>query len=333
MPTPKSPPQSLTLELPLAPAYGDEMASLAQQTMPVTLDLSGGPRIFHSAAKTVGSYQGAEVKAQLSFDYEYDRAENKLTIHGNDDRTDRQLRLTTFLSGAPDQGLLQAPSLVFYTAPNDIGQNQPLLNVWADHVGRRPAALAALVDVARSANNTLVKAAMDAGVDSVLELGTPPVVTLDNLDDWKRMFGEPLAEAPAADRIAELIRVQFRVNSTYVGTVTWNEDTTYANVIGSTDDPKVGGVSWVSLWSDKCNGGNGTDTCSSFNFFSRDTEWKCQTNDFVGGHVITGILAKSMPKGSTVYIFPICKRHNGSDPNYMKSKYNPKGVQLKYWET
>jgi hypothetical protein len=38
-----------------------------------------------------------------------------------------------------------------------------------------------------------------------------------------------------------------------------------------------------------------------------------------------------MSKGSKVYIYPICKRHNGSDPNYMKSLYNPEGVQLNYW--
>jgi hypothetical protein len=333
MPTPKTPPKSLTLELPLAPAYGDEMATLAQQTVTVNLDLSGGPRTFQGEAKTIGAYGGAEVKAQLSFGYEYDPQENKLTIRGNDDRTDEQLRITTFLSSALDRGLGQPPSLVFHTMPNDIGQNEPRLNVWADHVARRPAFLGALAEVARSANDTLVKAAMDAGVDQVLELGTPPLVTLENLNDFKRMFGEPVARGAAADPISEVIRMQFRVNSTYVGTVTWSLNATFANVIGSTDDPKVDGLSWITLWADKCNGGSGTDTCSSHNYYSVNSDWKCQTSDFVGGHVITGTTAKSMSKGSTVYIFPICKRHNGSDPNYMKSLYNPKGVQLKYWET
>jgi len=332
MPT-TPPPKSLTLELPLAPAYGDEMASVTNQAAAVTLDLSGGPRRFVSEARTIGSYRGVEVKAQLSFEYEYDREENKLTLRGADDRTPQQLRITTFLSGAPDQGRGQDPSLVFHTLPNDVGQNQPLLNLWADHVSGRPAFLAALADAARRANDVLVKGAIDAGVSQVLELGTPPVVTLDTLNDWKRMFGEPVPKAAATDPVAEVIRMQFKVNSTYVGTVTWAANTTFANVIGSTDDPKVDGMSWISLWSDKCNDGAGCAKCSSFNFFSKDSDWKCQTDDFVGGHVITGTTAKSMSKGSTVYIFPICKRHNGSDPNYMKMLYNPKGVQLKYWET
>ena len=47
--------------------------------------------------------------------------------------------------------------------------------------------------------------------------------------------------------------------------------------------------------------------------------------------MIPGTVAKSMAKGSTVYIFPICKVHTGSDPNYMKMLYNPVGVQLSYW--
>jgi hypothetical protein len=331
MATQQEAPQSVTLELPLSPAYSDEAASLTPQTVPVTLDLGGGPRTFTSETKIVGAYQGHDVKAQLGFHYDYDKAERKLTIRGNDDRTADQLRITTFLSGGLKLASNQAPGLVFHSMPNDIGQNQPLRDMWAAHVGQRPAFVDALAGVAQRCNDVLAESAMNAGVSSVLRIGTPPIVTLDNVDDFKRMFGEPVTAQASADQIAEVARMQLRVNSTYVGTVTWTSANTFANVIGSTDDPLPGGVtSWLSLWRDKCNGGANTDHCSSYNFFSKDTSWKC-SDVFVGGHVIPGTTAKSMAKGSTVYIFPICAVHNGSDPNSMKSIYNPTGVQLSYW--
>jgi hypothetical protein len=125
--------------------------------------------------------------------------------------------------------------------------------------------------------------------------------------------------------------MQIKVDSTFKGTVTWEKDYEFSNVIGSTDDSKPKDVkSWLGLWADKCHNGHDTTECSSKDFFSSDTKWVCTTN-FVGGHLIPGTKAKSMTKGDEVYIFPICSRHNGSDSNYMRSIYNPKGVALNYW--
>jgi hypothetical protein len=327
----KVPPQVLTLELPLSPTYSEQDVSLTRQTVTANLDLSGGPRTFESETKSVGTYRGFDVKARLSFSYEYDKDQAKLAIRGNDDNTPEQLRITTFLSSGRELAFNQAPSLVFQVMPNDIGQNQALRNMWAAHVGQRPAFLGALSDVARSCNDILTEAAMNAGVSSVLQRGTPPIVTLDNVDGFKRMFGEPMA-TETTDTIADVTRMQSRVTSTYVGTVTWVANATFANVIGSTDDPKnAGATTWIGLWRDKCNGGLDTTKCSSYNFFSVDKTKACSTT-FVGGHVIPGTTAKTMAVGSTVYIFPICDIHNASDSNYMKMLYNPKGVQLNYWK-
>jgi len=326
-------PQSLTINLPLTPSYEDEAAQLAAHTVAVTLDLSGGERTFVSEPVAVGTYRGLDVRAQLAFVYAYDPDENKLTIHGNDDRTDQQLTITTYLSGAPDQTLRQAPSLAFRATPNDLGRNAPRLNLWAEHVGRRPVFVKALSDVARGANEALVKGAIDGGVSAVLQLGTPPLVTLENLDDWKRMFGEPLEANMTPDRVADVARMQFKVNSTYVGTVTWAANADFANVIGSTYDPKVPGYTWIGLWSDKCNGGSAPTTCASQNFFGGDTSGKTCNTTYIGGHVITGQTAMSMPSGSTVYIYPICTTHNANNGYYMESLNYHTGVQLKYWVT
>ena len=333
MAAPELPLNSITLNLPLTPAYSDEHAQLTERSVPVTLDLGGGSRTFISDPVSVGTYRDLEVMAQLRFDYDYLRDENKLVIRGNDDRTPDQLRITTFVSGAPDQVLGQEPNLVFHVLPNDLGQNLPHRHMWADHVGRHQDLHGALADVARAANDRLVEGAIDGGLSSVLQIGTPPVVTLDSLDDWKLMFGEPVTPETRTDRVGEVINMQFKVDSTYVGTVTWAGNTNFANVIGSTDDPKVKGFSsWLGLWEDKCNGNSAPTYCTSYNYAGGESDWEC-TSYFVGGHVITGTTASEMPEGATVYIFPICKKHNNNDNVYMKIKYNSTGVQLKYWVT
>jgi hypothetical protein len=313
----------LTVELPLAPAYQSDGVHLTNQSVSATLDLSGGTRTFDSVEKTVGTYQGAEVRAKLTFTYHYDKKEDKVTIRGNDDITADQLRITTSLGGERN--------LAFQHTPNDVGLNLASNHLWGANVKQSPGLSEAMAATVRSCNDILVKALVDAGVSSVLERGTPPVVTLENLNGFKEMFGETVTPLDLSAAPAEVARIQFIVDSTYVGTVTWTATTTFANVIGSTQDPKPSGVtSWLELWANKCNNGHDTTLCSSYNFFSKDTTWTC-TSVLVGGHVIPGTTAKSMAKGSTVYIYPICSRHNGSDPNSMKCLYNPKGVQLSYW--
>ena len=324
-------PSTLTVELPLTPAYADDHVELTPSTVSATLDLSGGPRTFQSEPVQVGSYSGQQIRARLSFGYQFDKDSGKLTIRGNDDRTADQLRITSFVSGTQHAFLSQAPSLVFEAMPNDIGRNLNARNLWAAHANDRPVLSVALTATARRCNELIVKAALEAGIPAVLELGTPPLVTLENVEEWKRAFGEPVTDAPPADPIAEVLRVQFKVDSTYVGTVTWAGNTQFANVIGSTYDPKITGYpTWIGLWRDKCNGGAAASLCSSQNYFSSDSSKTC-SGGLLGGHVILGTTAQSESPGATVYIYPICVGHNNTNNGYMKVINNPTGVQLSYW--
>jgi hypothetical protein len=322
----------LTVELPLTRFFQDGNISVIDQTVTAVLDLSAGPGVYKSEPIEVGTFKGLPMQAMVRFSYDYDNVEGKLTIRGNDDKTTDQLSITTFLGGASGQVPGVDASLVYFHTPNDVGQNHPFLNMWADHVARQFNFADAMVATARSCNDAITSAAIEAGLSSVLKIGTPPLVTLDNIDDFKLMFGERISDELPADRIAQVIQIQAIVDSTFVGTVVWQLNKTFANVDGSTHDPKPSGTtSWIELWRNKCNGGANTSKCSSYNSFSLNTTWKC-TSELVGGHVITGTTAVKKKKGDTVYIFPICSRHNGSDPNYMKSLYNPEGVQLNYWQ-
>ncbi|TIX90341.1 hypothetical protein [Rhizobium sp. P44RR-XXIV] len=333
MTVPTQPPQSLDVELPLTTLFTDYSVQLKikEHTVPVSLDLSGGPKEIQSDPMPVGSFDGVPVMAQISFQYDYNVDSDELTIHGNDDQTEDQLRITIFLQDAPRQ--LSEQRIEFRATPNNVGSNSPVTKVWADYVGTHTAFHARLMDTARRCNETLVDAAIRAGIGSVVEIGTAPTVTLDNLDDFKRMFGRPIEAEASVDRASEVAELQDILRSTYVGTVTWAGNTDFANVIGSTLDPKVTGYnSWIGLWQGKCNNGNAPTYCTSRNWFSSQPQRQC-SGVFVGGHVIPGTQASEMEKGDPVYIYPICSGHNGVNSSYMHVLYNARGVKLNYWET
>lgn len=313
----------IKVKLPLTPSYKKDSVAITKTEILATLDLTEGLHSFKSKPMPVGTFAGLEVFATLSFTYSFDKKENKFTINGNEDITEDQLQIVTSLG--------DSDGLSYFHRPNDIGQNLKSQNMWSAHLKQSPLLSEAISKTAQECNTILVKTIMDSGVQSVLQKGAAPIVTTENVNDFKRMFGETVKKMSNDTLLSEVERMQIKVNSTYVGTVTWSLNYQFANVIGSTMDPLPSGVtSWLSLWRDKCNGGANTTKCSSYNYFSKDTTWTC-SSVFVGGHVIPGTVAKNMAKGSTVYIFPICNVHNGSDPNSMKSLYNPDGVQLKYW--
>lgn len=138
----------------------------------------------------------------------------------------------------------------------------------------------------------------------------------------------------------------------------------FANVIGSSDDPLIGGKWWIQLWSEKCNKNVRPNACSSDGAFytwdgSRESSLEriifpvhtgsgwiytdspaCCSNTFVGGHIIVNAReAARVPQGKgTVYIIPICGKHNIAVTSrgknfgagfYMKLKGKTDALQLK----
>jgi hypothetical protein len=181
---------------------------------------------------------------------------------------------------------------------------------------------------ARQSRQLLVDGLIEAGISAVLELRPPPVVTLENLDAYRDMFGDEIASNVPLDVTSEIKLLQLRVNSVYGGNVTWAGNAQFANVIGSTTDPRPSKyASWINMWATEANNGSLPTQCTSLNFFSNDPSNTCST-DFVGGHVVTGQTPTSPATGSTVYLYPICKRHNGNNSCYMEVKKKPTGVQL-----
>lgn len=141
--------------------------------------------------------------------------------------------------------------------------------------------------------------------------------------------------------------------------------TSFANVIGSKDDPKIDGKSWKELWKVKANSGKEPTNCSSDGFFytligeseiplNRITmprynditrNWEYYDEDatcsgsIVGGHIIVNAInAATVAEGSgSVYIIPICNKHNIAFTNgkrfgegfYMKLRERTNALKLR----
>jgi hypothetical protein len=102
-----------------------------------------------------------------------------------------------------------------------------------------------------------------------------------------------------------------------------NYGETFANVIGSTSDPKIAGQSWIQLWANQF--GHYPVNCTSLSYGG----FPCG-NTFVGGHVISGQVAHVVAAGSnSIYIYPICHAHNSNDNVYMAALQYLDGVWLK----
>lgn len=310
---------NITFKLPILSPLSQGPLSLEERFISVDMGLEQGEHTFTSESIEVGEFFHYKVFAQLSIPYSYDPVTQFVTIAGKDDTSDRQISIHTSLE--------QNPSVIHTRFLNARGGTATTSNLLTSFVDGSPEVSQAIQKSVEYAIDALVQQLLDAGVQGVIQTGQAPIVTPDNYLDYKAMFApdKPDVQQPT---LSDILEVQTIVFSTYGGTITWALNYSFANVIGSTHDPKPYGYSsWIGLWADKCNGGSYPSLCTSYDYSDGKSGFTC-SSDFVGGHVIPGTVAQSVAKGSTVYIFPICKPHNNNNSIYMSRRQNPKGVVL-----
>ncbi len=312
--------KTVTFKLPIFNPFHQGPMRIGQHTTTIEMELTAGEHLFVSTPIEVGSFFHYTIFGHISIPYSYDPDTQYVTISGPEDISNKQLTIHTSLD--------QHPEITNSGSLNSTGNTLVTRNMWTDYIENTPAVKQLNQTVIRQAIDALVKELLDAGVQGVIQTGPAPIVNPHNYLDYKAMFAPNKAEVEQPS-LNDIIEVQQSVQSTYYGTITWNLNYAFANIIGSTNDPKPSGYSsWIELWAITCNGGHDTTRCSSYNYSDGAPPFNCNTSDFVGGHVIPGTVAKKVAKGGTAYIFPICKRHNGNDNIYMSSRYNPVGVVL-----
>lgn len=302
-------------------AYDNGFVAIEAATHTLAFTLDEGGSVAQSQVVLLGRVPmagGRPLLGRFSFAYAWSRETGVVTVNGTDFDDPGTMCLTTWPEGSMERCRQRASGGGF--REEDLKAN----TVWNYTTPLTPGVEELLAGLARGANDAVIQA-LQAQPGIVVQVRKPVpklspelhakllFVYRDGVFDRAYLAGAPVA---ADEQV-------LTVESVFGGEVTLNYAEAFANVIGSTSDPKIAGLSWIQLWANQY--GQYPVICTSYH----SNGFGCG-NTLVGGHVIGGTVAKSMPKGSNaVWIFPICIQHNNDDHVYMQALKYLKGIWLK----
>lgn len=290
-------------------AYRSVAVELHGRPLAFTFSLRAGEHSFQSEAFEIGTVHaldGRKLIAHVAFHYSYDPDDSTVTLSGTDYESRDAMHLITVLQGTS--------GYCVHPASASIGEWKTA-DGWYDHIPFAPGLEEALRGLARSAYEALIATLENVPGLNVEVLRRSPELPSEDFRVVYRAgtflgLYEPGRLYGPEDTVVH-------IDSVYRGTKTLMNRAKFANVIGSTPDPKVGSRSWLRLWILKTQKARPT-RCTSLGF----NRFNCNTL-FVGGHVVSGTAAKRMSPGSAqVMIIPICIRHNNNDHVFMEARWN-----------
>ncbi len=302
-------------------AYQNAFVEMHDRSHALSLTLKDGKNTCTSDEFPVGvfhAFEGKRLLAQLKFQYDYDEKQNIVTVCGTDFESSDAMCLKTVPEGTSEYCNQRTSSGGF--AADDLMHNPH----WNYRTPLMPGLEDVLKKMARAANESLIAALKKVPGLTVKVRTHPPEIAPEDYNKLltvyrdKKFHGlyEPGTEYGPTDDL-------FTIESVWGGTVQFNFQEKFANVIGSTNDPKIAGLTWIQLWAKQY--GFYPTVCTSYQF----NGFPCG-NSLVGGHVVTGTVATKVPAGSnSVYIFPICVQHNNDDKVYMEALKYLNGIWLK----
>jgi hypothetical protein len=333
-------PQALRVEVPpLARAFAALAEPMHGESAPsfLSLPLQGGSGIATTRPQPVGGtpdFPGVPLLATLSVWYDYEPETRVLTLCRQDLVSSDATHITTFPAGSGRKARHYGYSPLAIHDGTKGSWNMAAARAAAPLVvGARPwDAVLAPQQAVWGAQQAIVDAAHAHGLNVALRTPVPSlareelaglrVVYRDGV--FKGGF-DPLVPLEAHDTLIAL-------HSVWGGTARFNHREAFANVIGSTDDPKIDGLTWRRLWAKEFGP---PPQCTSLGFPASLTCTPAGNNSPVGGHVLLGTTPSSVPVGSDkVFIIPICSRHNARDDVHMQAIANQNAVWLhKYFQT
>ncbi|ASK28741.1 hypothetical protein CEY12_00815 [Chryseobacterium sp. T16E-39] len=310
----------ITITLPLSPDYHNASADLQKKGYTLSFELQDGTHTVETPSIPVGKLvylDNTNLMAQLSFTYNYDEENKVVTISGPDYTAEDAVCLTTYPEGTEEYAYQRGSEVKISTQKSLYNPN------WNYNTPMTPQLDQLFADTVKEANQALIDAFLKEEL-TVQVKTTPPALTPEEHDELKVVYQDGVFAGfynPEEHYGGEF--VVRSIFSVWGGEVTFNKNENFANVIGSTNDPKIAGKSWLKLWCDQF--GIYPVSCSSLNY----SPVTCNTS-LVGGHVILGKKAQTVPKGSnSVYIMPICTAHNNNNNVYMAAIVYQKGIWLK----
>lgn len=308
------------MTLGLSSNYSNEFIDITKTDYHLSFQLQAGKNTVKTPVMPIGklTYLDNDVLlAQLSFSYEFDKEDGVFTIDGADFSSEDSMCLTTFPQGYEEFCYQNASKL-------SIGNKSTLFHPnWNYNTPMTPGLNVIFTGIVKSAIDILIDIASKQK-ELTIRIKTPPP-KLSPEEHKALLLVYINHEFSGLYNPAKDYGAQFTVKtieSVWGGVVKFHYREDFANVIGSTHDPKIGGNSWIRLWENQF--GQAT-ICTSYH----SGGFRCN-NWLVGGHVILGTWARKEREGSNdVYIMPICSAHNNDDNVYMQALEYQNGIWLK----
>ncbi len=311
----------LQVTVPLTPAYASESVTIEQTTTTLTIPLIPGEQRSTTPEQVVGSLSDAanpNLVGTLTVWSSYDPTYHVLTLLGSEFESEDSTYLSTYPQSGRDRTFKQQ------ARPSDAGPGDTS-SLWASAADSTAEMAELFQSTVRSANEAIVEAAVAQGISVIVR--TPPPELPPELEEKlllvyeNGVFKEPYDPDKEYGEDTQV----FNIQSTFGGTMVLAAGTDFANVIGSTYDPKIEGRAWRELWEVTFHvEGN---RCASEGFQG----FECSTT-YIGGHVIPGKVASEVAQGSNiVFIIPICQRHNKSNSVYMNPIVYNQAVSLHHY--
>lgn len=306
----------MNVQICLAPEYPN--AELSTQQTQVALDFAlvdGEHTITSPLAKvgTVASGASPDLMASITFWYRFDAATNTLTFCSSELVSED----ATFLTMAP------SGSGQFRKQNAYINDDQELASKvqWAYATPLSAGLQPALQETVRRANDLVIATAKSRGFTVIVRTPVPDMPAEDYKQFSAVYYQGKFLEFFGPEKTYTSEHQVVPLDSIWYGEIYLNSQDYFANVIGSTNDPKVAGKSWIQLWQGQFGTAN---TCTSYGI----TGFTC-SGPLLGGHVVLGKVATNVLQGSDkVFIMPICTGHNSNDNVYMAPLKYLNGIAL-----
>lgn len=305
--------KTLQLRVPLTPEFKNEYVSIDRTEIDINIELENGAHTITTPLFNVGNRNNHILQAKLTFWYRYEELNNVITLCGNDYISQDSMCVITVLKDT-EQSCYQ------HTFPEDehgCGTN-PDWNYCHPEISQLKEML---LQTVREANTILIEEAKKHF--TVIECTPIPDLPDHVVNTLQAVYRNgkflelynPVTAYTTNDTV-------FNIKSVFGGKIYLKSTDNFANVIGSTHDPKIDNQAWVRLWESNFGPYNNCASNGMPGFTCKGT--------IVGGHVILGTTASAVPKGSnSVFIIPICHSHNMDNSVYMSPLIYNQGVALK----
>jgi len=315
----------MKIDIPIFLDYDNKVIKLRKAINSISIELKDGINSVISNPIECGIAKFIEGDSQtlyatVSLTYDFDKSKSKLTIVSSELNAPESIKFEIGHPGYPSIKSSEEPILISDSEKlRSISTKSPLLDGLQTIIHQEKERI----------NSTIIKEANKNGITVFVKSPFPKMKFSDYLE-LSSVYDDDgnFVELFDLDKTYDSAKRIVHIESFFKDTVYFAESQKFANVIGSTHDPKVKGKSWLKLWRNAFNAKS--KICSSFELDGFNcTSGSDNGKNLVGGHVILGDKASKVKVGSDdVYIIPICKAHNNNDKVYMKPIKEKRAVRL-----